>query len=605
MRTVRLSQTISPFGVGAIVDVLGESLMGVDISEWPYERTVRVESKRLEERLGVLELRSPPSVPAKPSTNSPGIHYQRFPRWLFCQDCRRMQHYRSQQETGRPPQCGQCKGKLVPMRFVAVCATKGHIRDIPWDGWAHSEAESDAQRRCHDRVLIFETAAQGNEGLSGLVVRCRTCGASRDLGDLPSRGALKRIGVGCSGGQPWQRNTPPCDDPLEVLQRGATNVTLPDTTTALDIPEASSAVRDIAAEVRQHRNFEDVQSAPHGPRAAILIELIAEDLGVEEGQVRQALNGDPNEVLRDARRGLLSDEWDAFLQVTGSPDGPVGTPDFVISATRFIRPDPDVSPVIVQLDGYVDTVVLAHRLREIRVLHGFRRYTGDADLVDVNLGRRGRGRWLPAIESFGEGVFISLDQERLAEWERQEEVQERVAIIESRRRRSILGARLFEATPRAVLLHTLAHLLMRRLAFSCGYSSASLRERVYAETTPRAEAGLLIYTAAGDSEGTLGGLVREGESPRLARTFVAAIEEAGWCSSDPLCRESRGQGMNSLNRAACHGCSLVAETSCERSNVLLDRVLVVGDDTIPGFFQEILETIRAETVFRSQRSIHE
>lgn len=511
-----------------------------------------------------------------------------------------MHHYRTQQETGEPPQCGQCRGKLVSMRFIAVCATKGHVRDVPWDKWAHSAPESETQRRCHDHVLIFDTAVRGNEGLSGLVVRCLTCGASRDLGDLPARGALRRIGVTCSGGQPWQHNMPPCDEPLEVLQRGATNVTLADTTTALDIPEPAGSIRDIAAEVRQHRNFEDVRSAPHGPRTAVLIGLIAEDLGIDESQVRQALDGDPNEVLRETRRGLLSDEWDAFLQATRSTDEPVGTPDFVISATEFTRPGVDTSPVTEQLGEFVDAVVLAHRLREIRVLHGFRRYSADADLVDVNLGRRGRGRWLPAVESFGEGVFVSLNQERLTEWEQREEIQSRVAVLELRRRRSIMGSRLFEATPRAVLLHTLAHLLMRRLAFSCGYSSASLRERVYAETTPRSEAGLLVYTAAGDAEGTLGGLVREGEAPRLARTLVAAIEEAGWCSADPLCQESRGQGLNSLNRAACHGCSLVAETSCERSNVLLDRVLVVGDDKTPGFFQQVLETIRAETVSRSR-----
>ncbi|WP_340686901.1 DUF1998 domain-containing protein [Amycolatopsis coloradensis] len=600
MRTVRLSQTISPFGVGAIIDVMGESLMGVDISEWPYDRTVRVESKRLEERLGVQELRSPPSVPSRPSINSPGIPYQRFPRWLFCQDCRRMDHYRAQQETGESPQCNQCRGKLVPMRFIAVCTTKGHVRDVPWDTWAHSATESDSQLRCHDRVLVFDMAVKGNEGLSGLAVRCLTCDAVRNLGDLPARGALRRIGVSCLGGQPWQRNTLPCDEPLEVLQRGATNVTLADTTTALDIPEPLEGVRDIAAEVRQHRNFEDVRSAPHGPRAAILIGLIADDLGIDESLVRQALDGDPNEVLREARRGLLSDEWDAFLQAVGSTDEPVGTQDFVISATEFARPAVDTSPVIERFAKDIDAVVLAHRLREIRVLHGFRRYSADADLVDVHLGRRGRGRWLPAVESFGEGIFLAFNQQRLAEWEQLDEVQSRVSLLESRRRNSILGSRLFEATPRAILLHTLAHLLMRRLAFSCGYSSASLRERIYAETTPRSEAGILIYTAAGDAEGTLGGLVREGEAPRLARTLVSAVEEAGWCSADPLCRESRGQGPSSLNRAACHACSLVSETSCERSNVLLDRVLVIGDHRTPGFFQEGLETIRSEVVRRTQ-----
>ncbi|MET8996239.1 DUF1998 domain-containing protein [Amycolatopsis sp. NPDC004169] len=599
MRTVRLSQTVSPFGVGAIVDVMGESLMGVDISEWQYDRTVQVKSKRLEERLGVQELRTPPSVPARPSIHSPGIPYQRFPRWLFCQSCRRMHHYRIQQETGDPPLCDQCRSKLVPMRFIAVCASKGHVRDIPWDRWAHSTYESEAQRRCQKHVLIFDMAVRGNEGLSGLVVRCRTCGASRDLGELPARGALGRIGVSCSGGQPWQRNMAACDQPLEVLQRGATNVTLPDTTTALDIPEPAEGMRNIAAEVRQHRNFEDVRSAPQGPLASALIQLIAQNLEIDESQVRQALVGDPDEGLRETRRGLLSDEWDAFLEAAGSGGEPVGTPEFVISASEFVRAGVGTPPVVELLGESVDAVVLAHRLREIRVLHGFRRYSQDADLVDVHLGRRGRGRWLPAVESFGEGIFLSLNQDLLGRWEQLDEVRSRVAVLESRRRRSIMGARLIEATPRSVLLHTLAHLLMRRLAFSCGYSSASLRERIYAETAPRSEAGLLIYTSAGDSEGTLGGLVREGEAPRLARTLIAAIEEAAWCSADPLCRESRGQGFNSLNRAACHGCCLVAETSCERSNVLLDRVLLIGDGETPGFFENVLQGLRIATVERS------
>ncbi|MFD0740775.1 Zn-binding domain-containing protein [Phytohabitans flavus] len=149
-----------------------------------------------------------------------------------------------------------------------------------------------------------------------------------------------------------------------------------------------------------------------------------------------------------------------------------------------------------------------------------------------------------------------------------------------------------------MLLHTLAHLLIRRLAFSCGYSAASLRERVYSAVGPDPEAGFLIYTAAGDAEGTLGGLVRQGEPPRLAQTLLSALEEASWCSADPVCRESRGQGLGSLNLAGCHGCCLVAETSCERSNVLLDRVLVVGDDTTPGLFGDVVDALRTASAER-------
>lgn len=600
MRTVRLSQVVSPFGVGAVFDVLGESLMGVDISEWAYNKSTRIESRRLEQALGVKELRSPPSVPSYPSKHTPGIPYQRFPRWLFCQDCRRMRYVRSLEETGEAPKCAHCTAHMVPMRFIAVCAKRGHVMDVPWDRWAHSQPGTEDQRRCRKQELRFETRSGGSEGLSSLVVHCMTCKASRHLGELPSRDSLKRIGVRCSGTQPWQRGSFSCDERIEVLQRGATNVTLPETTTALDIPEPTVPARDLEAEIRQHRNFDDVRTAPDGPRATVLVDLIAEDLGVSKDLVLRVARGgggtDSAEGLRETRAGLLNGEWRAFMQAIDADGEPTGNSNFIVSSADLVAGAG--SQVHSLLAEKVQDVVLVHRLREVRVLHGFRRYDLAADVVPVDLGSRGRERWLPAIESFGEGIFLSLDQQRLASWEQIEAVVDRTELLERRRRDSHIGSRFAEVSPRSVLLHTLAHLLIRRLAFSCGYSAASLRERIYSGVGPDPEAGFLIYTAAGDAEGTLGGLVRQGEDPRLAQTLLSALEEAAWCSADPVCRESRGQGLNSLNLAGCHGCCLVAETSCERSNVLLDRVLVVGDDKTPGFFGNVVEALRAASVER-------
>ncbi|MGY1810176.1 DrmB family protein [Blastococcus sp. SYSU D00669] len=600
MRSLRLSQTVSPFGVGAILDVLGESLMGTDISEWPYEHTVRVECKRLEDRLGVKELRSPPSSPSEPSSRAPGLRYQRFPRWLFCQNCRRMHRSSMYEEDGKPPVCAACQGHLVPMRFIVVCTRRGHAMDVPWDIWAHSEYESEDQRKCQNRKLRFETREGGSQGLASLVIRCETCKARRDLGDLTAKDSLKRIGVRCNGKQPWQTGGgfAPCDERVEVVQRGATNVTMAEVTTALDIPEPAKPPRDYVAEIRQHRNFGDVASAPNGPRAAVLIGLIADDLGVSEELVLQvAQEGTVSfDELLETRAGLLADEWSAFQQVGDDPDERTGSRDFVISPSTIVKSARNA--VEQELSDLVDDVALVHRLREVRVLHGFRRYALDADLVPVDLGPRIRERWLPAVESFGEGIFLSFDQDAVAHWENEPEVLDRAAKLEKRRQESLLGSRLTTVSPRFLLVHTFAHLLMRQLAFTCGYSAASLRERVYASEGPAGQAGLLVYTAAGDAEGTLGGLVRQGEEPRLARSVVAALESAAWCSADPVCRESQGQGLNSLNLAACHGCSLVAETSCQNSNVLLDRVLVVGDDHTPGFFGELVTAIREEAVRR-------
>lgn len=104
--------------------------------------------------------------------------------------------------------------------------------------------------------------------------------------------------------------------------------------------------------------------------------------------------------------------------------------------------------------------------------------------------------------------------------------------------------------------------------------------------------GLLIYTAAGDAEGTLGGLVRQGEAPHFAETLIRMLEAAAWCSADPLCAEHTGQGFGNLNRAACHACTLLPETSCQTGNTLLDRALVVGSARVPGYFADVLTASR-------------
>ena len=153
-----------------------------------------------------------------------------------------------------------------------------------------------------------------------------------------------------------------------------------------------------------------------------------------------------------------------------------------------------------------------------------------------------------------------------------------------------IGKGMFSA--RYVLLHTLSHLLIRQLTIDCGYQEAALKERIYS-TYPDSDldmAGILIYTSSSDSDGSLGGLVRQGESDLLESTVRNMLQEASWCSSDPLCIESKSQGFNSLNYAACHACTLLPETSCEAANCLLDRASVVGKPTEReiGYFEELI-----------------
>jgi hypothetical protein len=263
----------------------------------------------------------------------------------------------------------------------------------------------------------------------------------------------------------------------------------------------------------------------------------------------------------------------------------------VVRATELSEYGPEVS-------GFFSRVTLVARLRETRALAGFTRVYPDnlltADQRKELMWRNrplGRDSWLPAYVVFGEGIFIEFNEALLSEWETGD-VRRRLRPL-ARRYHATIGARPMRTavtSPRFALLHTFAHLLMNRLTFECGYSSAALRERLYVSDNPGGKmAGILVYTAAGDAEGTLGGLVRMGKPGLLEPVVRRALEAAMWCSADPVCMEMgerAGQGPDGLNLAACHNCALVPETACEEFNRLLDRGVVVGtaENRDLGFF---------------------
>jgi hypothetical protein len=207
-----------------------------------------------------------------------------------------------------------------------------------------------------------------------------------------------------------------------------------------------------------------------------------------------------------------------------------------------------------------------------------------------------RQRWLPGVRVFGEGIFLTLNEQAVKKWLDNHDVVHRYdEIVQNLNRIYVrLNRSPRVLPPRFFLLHTLAHALIRRLSYECGYGSASLRERLYcSEHGSHTMSGVLIYTAAGDCEGTMGGLVQQGKPGRFEPLLVGALEDSLWCSSDPLCVESHGQGIDSLNLAACHACCLLPETSCEEGNRFLDRVALVGrpDNRLLGFFGNMASSI--------------
>jgi hypothetical protein len=198
--------------------------------------------------------------------------------------------------------------------------------------------------------------------------------------------------------------------------------------------------------------------------------------------------------------------------------------------------------------------------------------------------------WLPAIEVRGEGVFLELSEKRLQDWESDPEVIRRATRVNGnylKRTQAMGNVPNRVITPRLLLIHTLAHVLINQWSLDCGYPAASLRERLYVSDRM---AGLLIYTATSDSAGSLGGVVAQAGPGRLDEALREGLSRASWCSADPLCIESDATGVDALNLAACHACTLLPEVSCEEMNLFLDRGLLVGIPTNQqlGFFSDLV-----------------
>lgn len=604
-RPVRRAQLISPFGVGALVDFRGdESLMTAGLDEWPYadedcpdEWLVREE--RLQARLGVSHFRLPPDFKdSRPGVQHANQHipFVRFPKWHYCPRRGVMEELSL---FGSPMKC-LCRSGLdchaipenrrpflIPNRFIAICR-KGHIEDFPFMEWIHKGV---SQGKGHRLRLM---PGRSSASLSGIRVAC-ICGKSETMTGIFNPEALSRISHYCAGDMPWLGrigNEPgQCGEHLRVVQRGASNVYFPLTTSSIYLPVSSEEETRAVNSILENSRFWGMLTS-----------------GLEDGRYIQAarseavaaLHGlDPGELLQAAQRKLDRTQTESVTQPRTEEefrrqeydalrDGRGGE-----SFDLLVEPR-NGSEYGADLAGIFKDIGLVRKLRETRVLVGFSRVLPvedptSADRAPVSLGNG--TNWLPAIVVYGEGIFIDFDEGRLNDWMNDQHVRDRISYLSERYNGSRIGRGLGETrvTPKYVLLHTFAHALIAQLSFDCGYGSAALRERIYCNTDDLNQPmqGVLIYTASGDSEGTMGGLVRQGEPDRLRDVVNRAIYQAQWCSSDPVCIESAGQGTDNANLAACHGCVLLPETSCETGNRLLDRGLIVGtqDALGSGFFR--------------------
>lgn len=628
--SVRAAQSILQYGVGAMVDFPDQTLMTAAPETWGEKRDLYIiRDERLERMLDVDYFAHPldKSDPAEK-----GITYARFPEWYFCPKCRKLEplsywigKYRQSVDTQKHedekymvrPVCMDVKcrtGKtginLVPARIIVACE-HGHIDDFPWIEWVHARKEGGV---CNNPHLVFVTGTISSAGLEGVTIECETCKARESLEhSFDKDGLSKKIkNYHCAGKMPWKNAKTHCMCTPQAKQRGASTVYYPKVDSSLVIPPYSDRLRTA---ILESQAFEQcilhVRSAMEygGLATEEAIEKVVNKEGVH---VANSVHHS-EEAVRPLIETLLrekympcekSDKSSAEVYRQAEYAALNGSSRQCSDDADFIREERMGSEY--NIPG-VTQVALLHKIREVRALVGFTRLeppsSGELgiphnDLLRFQCVKKKETRWYPGYEVRGEGIFIQFDNDYVCSWLAESEyVQRQVAQLQ---RNAAINpmVKTQHIHAKFIFLHTIAHLLIQRMSFESGYSTASLRERIYCDIDhPEFPmCGIFIYTACGDSEGTLGGLVRQGIPQRLEKIFYAAMENACWCSNDPVCSDSHGQGRNAMNLAACHACALLPETSCEEFNILLDRTILVGQPTnrSVGYFSEWLNHRESE-----------
>ncbi len=597
---IRPSQLVFTFGVGALIDLPNLSALVMGLDDWaPYmayakpieeERLIAALQKRLGPQLSKLYL--PPlrldGMDKDPGAAAVGVPVAPFPRWLRCSLCDTLASVESGvfklvQDRYRPDRtqyvhqgCLKSKSGKPPaalsVRFLLACRN-GHLSDFPWVEFVHQ-----GNVPCQgSQLTLREYGASGDA--SDIVVQCHSCGAQRRMAEAFN----PKTPFKCHGHHPHLRMVEPdCAEDAKTILLGASNSWFPTVVSALSIPRSQDALGQMVEE--QWGELQDTQTVEElqllrrkSHKFQSLIPLLAQyDDAAIWAAIQTRLNG--NSAHQTPPEDLKLPEWQALSQPTSAAHNK----DFKL---KPVAPPSGFA-------AWLEDTVLVERIREVRALMGFTRIESNADFAEATLLGQARltpltrhsPQWLPASEVRGEGIFLRVREDVLLAWQQRPEVQQlEQQFFEShqawRTLRKLEPAHDQFPGIRLVLLHSLAHALMRQIALDCGYTAASVRERLYCRQPDEVGgpmAGILIYTAAPDSEGTLGGLVELGEPDTLGRHLQQALEAMRLCASDPLCAEHRPDTLGrTIQGACCHACLFAPETSCERGNRYLDRAVLV------------------------------
>ncbi len=589
---LRQSQVITTFGPGAMVDLPNHSVLVGGLDYWTGQGEEIIEPRltaKLQALLGVpsLKMYAPPPDQDDPTAPQTGISAWQFPEWFITQDIAsidqgsalrsRMLVHRKALTRGKYIDLDKKKRPVVPVRFVRACRC-GHIADIDWRAFVHG-----SENTCMRQLWIDERGTSGD--LSEVYVRCE-CKAERNM---IQAALLKNMALGhCDGARPWlgPYTKEACGEPNRLLIRTASNAYFPQLMSVISLPDRDETVKqaiDAAWEfLEEVEDLEQLKYERKKAKVKAALDGLSDEEAFAEIQARRSGVADEPKTVKQAELETLV----ASKEELGNdrPDGNF----FARNLPRNKWDQPWMQEI--------ERIILIHRLREVVAQVGFTRFeaaTPDIEgELEMGVRRAALAReisWLPAVENKGEGIFLQFRTQAVADWLKRDEVTERgrqlLAGFDCWKDEHQGTHREFPGLP-YIMLHSFSHSLITAVSLECGYPASSIRERIYA--LPNVGYGVLLYTGTSDAEGTLGGLIEVGK--RIHEHVRNALDMGKLCSNDPVCAQHQPDNKHEcrfLHGASCHGCLLIAETSCEQRNDYLDRALVVRtvDNRGSEFFQ--------------------
>ncbi len=574
---IRKTQLITTFGTGSIVDFKDDTVIIASTDDWDYnpDDNEEIEKRKIfNENLSVItgaEYFLMPRTTKSINSFSQGkdISSYIFPEKLHCSRCGNIYDFRELNIKERH-KCTKCKNNLNASRFIVVC-THGHMDDFPYDWWVHNgqKCSSGVEAPRIKMVNIYNRV-----DIDSLRLECTECKTTRSMVQVFSENALSEFRCTCKHPHfkdPLARASYGCHDKMRVRMRSASGVYFPITKSALLIPPWSKKLfNDIK---NKYSSIKKLLTRVKEEETVSVIRDYFDDLQASDEEIIRSWNAVKLSYEQKEKRSELSVYEDEYT---------------ILSAYENNNSDnfSSYSSVVPQkYQPFFEQVAVVDRLTVTQAFTGFTRITrNENNKVAISQYPK---KWLPAVELTGEGIFIRFNNEKVLQWRNTNS--SRYNMMKQAMEDSNFIMESFSEV--YVMLHTFAHLFIREISNICGYSTASIREKIYSEIdTDKNEVkmcGVLIYVSSSDSDSSLGGLISVADNEDIfVKIMDSMLERANWCSGDPLCIASMKQGYKNLNYSACHDCTLLPETSCEIFNCFLDRASIVGlpDNPDSGFF---------------------